>query len=630
VIAKKLKIEGPRLRRELRRLKIEGLDPKADFFKKEIAQTIIQALMPKKKSPVKTKEKKLARSLDEEKKNVLYLPESIIVKDLASLLNVPVTDLLKKILKEGITANLNQSLDFETASLIASDFGKTTELKEEIEETKEVEETATEARPPIVVVMGHVDHGKTTLLDYIRKTKVAQEESGGITQHIGAYQAEIKSEGKKRKITFIDTPGHEAFSKLRSLGAKVTDLVILVIAADDGVKPQTLEAIDHAKAAGIPIVVAINKIDKPGADAEKVKKELAEAGLLPEEWGGTTPCIEISAKKGKNIDELLELVLLTADLSDIRTRMAGLGEGVVIESHMEPGLGPLVSIICLKGEFKNGDLIVAGNAWGKIKRLEGEDLEPKIKLTPGEPARIIGFKKMPISGIKIEVLKDKNEALDLAEKWDKELRERSFSQSFFSVLKNQKILPLVVKADTQGSLDSIKTALEKLSKKEIKIKIVHGGVGQISESDIYLGLVSKALVLGFRVKDDLAAQKLAEQRKVKIEKFDVIYGLLQAVEKILAGLIEKEEKTKTIAQAEILKIFSSKIWGAKLLAGKVTKDLKFKIIRANVEIGEGQVNSLKIFAKIQEEIDKPGTEFGLGVKTKTVAKEGDKLEFFKE
>jgi len=624
VIAKKLKMEGPRLRRELRRLKIEGLDPKADFFKKEIALRIIGFLMGSLKKPpfkIKAKEDK-----EEKSKDVIYLPSSISVKNLAGVLKIPVTDLLKKILKEGLTVNLNQSLDFETASLIAADFGKEVELKEEIEEREETGEGRGEMRAPIVVIMGHVDHGKTTLLDYIRKTKLAQKEAGGITQHIGAYQVEVISDGEKKKITFIDTPGHEAFSHLRSLGAKVTDLAIIVVAADDGVKPQTIEAIDHCKAAGVPIIVAINKIDKKGANPENVKKQLAEIGLLPEEWGGTVPTCEISAKYGKNIDELLELIVLTAEIYDIRGERQGNGEGVVIESHLEQGRGPLATIICLNGIFKESDIIVAGKSWGRIKKIEDENLRPKEKLFPGEPARIFGFKSLPIPGTKIRVVKNKKEAYDLMEEWEKEFRANAPRP--ISSIKSEKTLPIIIKADTQGSLNSLKTSLEKMIEEDIKIKIIHSGVGNICESDIYLASVSNSIVFGFRVKEDMPAKKLAEQRNVKVEIFEVIYDLLEEARKMLKGVgLEEEEKAE--GAADVLRIFSKKIVGAELIKGEVFVGAKFKIMRGGKEIGEGEVASLRIFKEEVEKIDKPATQFGLGIKTKTTLKEGDKLEFFK-
>ncbi|MCD6195006.1 translation initiation factor IF-2 [bacterium] len=630
VIAKKLKIEGPRLRRALRHLEIKGLDPKADFFKKEVAQEIIQALLPKKKAPIKVKKMEGEKKTKKDKEEVL-LPSSVRVKDLAGLLKIPVTDLLKKLLKEGVSANLNQSLDFETASLIAEDFGKKVGLLED--EAKEEEEVVErgEPRPPIVVILGHVDHGKTSLLDYIRKTKVAQRESGGITQHIGSYQAEIDSEGERRQITFIDTPGHEAFSKLRSLGAKVTDLAVLVVAADDGVKPQTVEAIDHAKSAGIPIVVAVNKIDKKGADPEKVKKELAENGLLPEEWGGTTPLVEISAKTGKNIDELLELIVLTADLSDIQARYEGMGEGVVIESHIERGKGSVASIICRQGQFKKGDIVVAGGAWGRIKRIENERKEVKEKLLPSEPALVFGFKSLPRPGSKVRVVKGEKEAKDRAEAWEREMRERGFAQSLYSKVRGEKILPIVLKADVQGSLESLMSSLEKLKSDKVKVKVVHSGVGNISESDIYLALASSALILGFRVKSDLAAQRLAEQRQVKILTFDVIYDLLNELEKILADISAPKEKEVKTGEAEVIKLFKGgkvQILGAQLKKSLIKVGDKVKIFRDNKAIGMGEVKSLKILTKDKKEIKEIGAKFGLGLESKTTVKIGDRIVAF--
>jgi len=634
IIAKKLKMEGPKLRRELKRLDIEKLDPKADFFQKEIAMTIIQELLPKEKSIRQAQDKQpkigqLKVKPEEKIKNdALSLPETITVKDLAGKLQVPVTDLLKKLLKEGISANLNQSLDYDTAAVIASDLGKETSKAEEVAETQvTLNENEGEVRPPIVVVMGHVDHGKTSLLDYIRKTKVVAGESGNITQHIGAYQAEIKSDGKMRKITFIDTPGHEAFSRLRSLGAKVTDLTILVVAADDSVKPQTLEAIDHAKLAGVPMIVAINKIDKPGADLEKVKKDLSEAGLLPEEWGGTTPMIGISAKTGENIDELLEVVLLTADLSDIRALPEGKGEGVVIEANLVEGKGPVATIINKNGQFKRGDYVVAGSAWGRIKILNNEAGIVKDKILPGEPAELIGFKKLPEPGEKVISAENEKEAKDLAEKIEREEREKSFAKSLFSTVKNQKTLPIIIKADAQGSLESLKGSLQKVSSTRLKIKIVHAQVGDISESDVYLALTSSALMLGFKVKADVAATRLAEQRKVKILTYDVIYDLLDEVEKIAQGLSEPQKIEKELGRGEILKVFkegSTKIIGVKLLGGAFRLGQTVKIMREK-QIGEGEVESLKVFAKEVEKVVKKGEQFGVGLTTKTTLKEKDIL-----
>jgi translation initiation factor IF-2 len=628
VIAKKLKMEGPKLRRELKRLEIEGLDEKADFFKKEIAQEIILALLPKEKMPVKKiKDTKSA----EEKKDFLILPESISVKDLAGKLQLPVTDLLKKLLKEGISANLNQSLDYDTASVISSDLGKETVKAEEDKEQATVVGDEGEVRPPVVVVMGHVDHGKTSLLDYIRKTRVVAGESGGITQHIGAYQAEVKSDGVMRKITFIDTPGHEAFSKLRSLGAKVTDLAILVVAADDSVKPQTVEAIDHAKLAGVPIIVAINKIDKPGADPEKVKKDLADIGLMPEEWGGTVPMIPISAKTGENVDELLEVVLLTADLSDIKAIPDGPGEGVVIEANLVSGQGPVATIIDKNGKFKKGDYVVAGGAWGRVKSLKDYLGTEKKEILPSEPAVVLGFKKLPVPGQKVVSVESEKAAKDLTEKWDREDREKSFAQSLFSTIKNQKTLAIVVKADAQGSIESLQSSLEKVTTKELKIKIIHAGVGNISESDVYLALSSSALLIGFKVKSDLAASRLSEQRKIKIFTYNVIYDLLDEVEKIAKGLSEPKFVERELGRGTILKIFKdgeTKIVGIKLLGGVFRPGAKVKIMRVK-KIGEAEVTSLKLYAKEVEKVVKKGEEFGAGLKTKTTLKEKDILVSYK-
>ncbi|MDD3774152.1 MAG: translation initiation factor IF-2 [Patescibacteria group bacterium] len=634
VIAKKLKMEGPKLRRELKKLDIESLDSKADFFQKEMAQKIIQNLLPKEKTikPVESEEdedKNLKEKTD--KKDQIELPVTIAVKDLAGKLQLPVTDLLKKLLQEGISANLNQSLDYDTASVIASDLGKETiQADEEAGQIVDNDEEG-ELRPPVVVVMGHVDHGKTSLLDYIRKTKVMSGESGGITQHIGAYQAEVKSDNQMRKITFIDTPGHEAFSRLRSLGAKVTDLAILVVAADDSVKPQTREAIDHAKLSGVPIIVAINKIDKPGADIEKVKKDLAEIGLMPEEWGGTTPMAPISSKTGEGIDELLEVVLLTADLSDIKARETGLGEGIIVEANVVAGQGPVSTVINKKGKFEKGDYVVAGGAWGRIKGLKNHLGEDKKEILPSEPAVILGFKKLPIPGQKVQAVENEKEAKNLAEKWDREEREKNFAQSLFSTMKNQKVLPIVVKADAQGSLESLNASLEKLSSSELKIKIIHSGVGNISESDIYLALSASALVVGFKVKPDLAAKKLAEQRKIKIFTYDVIYDLLGEVEKIAKGLSEPKIVEKELGRGTVLKIFKdgeNKIIGIKLVDGVFKVGDKIKIKREKV-IGKGEITSLKVYAKAVEKVDKKGEEFGAGFTSKTTLKEKDILIAYK-
>lgn len=641
VIAKKLKMEGPKLRRELKKLDIEGLDSKADFFQKEIAQEIIQNLLLKNKSKIKegASTSLSTKPAPEKDKDSLVLPTTISVKDLAGKLQVPVTDLLKKLLQEGISANLNQSLDYDTASVIASDLGKETikadEEADQIIDNAEGGEmpilSEVEARPPVVVVMGHVDHGKTSLLDYIRKTKVMSGESGGITQHIGAYQAEVKSDNQMRKITFIDTPGHEAFSRLRSLGAKVTDLAILVVAADDSVKPQTREAIDHAKLAGVPIIVAINKIDKPGADIEKVKKDLTEIGLMPEEWGGTTPMVPISAKTGENIDELLEVVLLTADLSDIKARGTGLGEGIIVEANVVAGQGPVATVINKKGKFEKGDYVVAGGAWGRIKNLKNHLGEEKKEILPSEPAQVLGFKKLPVPGEKVLSVNSEKTAKDLVEKWDRENREKSFAKSLFSTVQNQKVLPIVVKADAQGSLESLNISLEKLSGPKLKIKIIHSGVGNISESDVYLALSSSALMIGFKVKADLAASRLAEQRKIKIFTYDVIYDLLGEVEKIAKGLSEPKIVEKELGRGTILKIFKdgeTKIVGIKLAGGAFKVGCKIKIMREK-KIGEAEVISLKIYAKEVDKVVKKGEEFGAGLKTKTTLKEKDILVAYK-
>lgn len=601
--------------------------------------------------PQPTEKKK---SVDDEQPTInetIEVPSVLTVREFAQSLNLPVTQVISKLVQNGVMATINELIDFDTMAIIADEFDMEVKLKQE--EEKIVDGTRPnkknfKPRPPVVTIMGHVDHGKTQLLDAIRHTDVVATEAGGITQHIGAYQVNVRppfrqgSEGqvkdkkdrKERLITFLDTPGHEAFSAMRAHGANITDVVVLVVAANDGVKPQTIEAYSHAKEASVPVVVAINKIDLPDADIEKSKRQLADIGLLAEEWGGKAPIVEVSAKQGKNIDKLLEMILLVADLASIKADSGLSAAGVVIESHMQAGRGPIATVLVQEGTLKLGDSIVIGQTYGKIRIMENF-LGKKVKeVLPSTPVRIAGLQDLPDFGDRFLVVENEKIARDLVKTKTIKRKVLSIGELSQDIKEGKtKELKIVLKADVAGSLEAIKNSLKNLSTSEVKINIIHEGVGNISESDINMAIASKALVIGFRVKADGDVLNLARRENVKISIYDIIYQLLDELTAALSGLLEPEIVEVEMGRLNVLAVFrttkNEKIIGGKVTSGKIENGTEVRIVRDKETVGVGKITSLQQNKKDTSEV-KENFEAGLKIEAPTKIFVGDSIECFKK
>lgn len=582
--------------------------------------------------------------MNDENLKTISLPPVVPVKQLAEELAVTPVEIIKKLMQSGVLATINESVDFDTASIIADEFGFTVKQQQEEKEPDAIQDDKKyklTTRPPVVTVMGHVDHGKTKLLDAIRDTNIIETESGGITQHIGAYQTKVEMEEKgkksKRIITFLDTPGHEAFSAMRARGANITDLIILVVAADEGVKPQTVEAISHARAAKVPIIVAINKIDKGEADAERVKRELAEHMLVPEEWGGKTPMIGVSAKTGQNIKELLELILLTADLEDLKAPYDKNAKGMVIESKIQPGKGATATVIIQEGTLHAGDLIVYGGDFAKVRFLEDWRGRRIKEACPSDPVLVAGFKKVPKTGIIINAVKDEKTARQIAEKVSRQESIRTIAKGIglgeiSKEAKEGKIsqLALIIKSDVKGSLDAIKDSLNEIEADGIKIKIVSEGIGAVNESDINLATASKAVVIAYRVSIPAPVLKLADANKIKISKYDIIYQLIDDVTLALEGMLEPEIVETSIGKLKVLKIFRHQkdrgIVGGLVTKGKITPGTKIVVYRDEKQIAELKTEAVQIgHEKISQA--NQNDECGISYLGEAKLKPGDILEF---
>ncbi len=572
----------------------------------------------------------------------ITIPENISVKDLATELKKTSGEVITKLMGLGIMATINQELDFDTAFLVAEEFGVTANKKEEVKEEDilfdESEDKAEDLvqRPPVVVVMGHVDHGKTSLLDAIRKTNVIEGEAGGITQHIGAYKVSING----REITFLDTPGHEAFTSMRARGAQITDVAILVVAADDGVMPQTVEAINHAKAAGIPIIVAINKIDVPGANPEKVKQELMKYELVPEEWGGDTVFVEISAKQHINIDQLLEMVLLVSDMQDLKVNPNKQAKGVVIEARLDKAKGPIASVLVQRGSLDVGDTVVVGTSIGRIRAMK-DDKGKRVKCAgPSTPVEIMGLTKVPEAGETFYEVKDEKMAKHLIERRERKAREDAMNaynkvtlSNLFEQMEheNLKQLNIIVKADVQGTAEALKQSLEKLSDNEVAVKVIHSNAGAINESDVNLAKAAKAIIIGFNVRPNATAKEVAEKQGVEIKLYSVIYQALEDVEAAMNGLLDPVYEEKVIGNVEVRQTFKvsnvGTIAGGYVKDGKVERNAGVRVIREDVVIHEGKLASLKRFKDDVKEVAK-GFECGLQIENYNDIKEGDIIEVF--
>ena len=595
----------------------------------------------------KRNKKKLQKDEERNKQKIFELkeitiPENITVKDLAMELKKTSGEVIKKLFNYGIMATINNTVDFDTAYLVASEFGVTAKKKEEIKEEdilfddSEDKEEDLKPRPPVVVVMGHVDHGKTSLLDAIRKTNVIEGEAGGITQHIGAYKVNING----REITFLDTPGHEAFTSMRARGAQITDIAILVVAADDGVMPQTVEAINHAKAAEIPIIVAVNKIDLPGANIDKIKQQLMEYELVPEEWGGDTIFVPISAKKHLNIENLLEMVLLVADMKELKANPNKQAKGAVIEARLDKAKGPIASMLVQRGTLNVGDTIVVGKSIGKIRAMKN-DKGQKVKAAgPSTPVEIMGLTEVPEAGDTFYEVKDEKTAKHLIERRKRQEREAhlnsvnkvTLSNVFEKMAsENLKQLNIIVKADVQGTSEALTQSLEKLSNDEVKVKVIHYSAGAVTESDVQLAKAAKAIIIAFNVRPTSTAKDMAEREEVEVKQYSVIYQAIEDVEAAMKGMLDPVFEEKVIGEAEVRQTFRvsnvGTIAGCFVLSGKVERNAGVRVIREDVVIHEGKLVSLKRFKDDVKEVTK-GFECGLQIENYNDIKEGDKIEVF--
>ncbi|MFZ5473991.1 MAG: translation initiation factor IF-2, partial [Pseudomonadota bacterium] len=573
----------------------------------------------------------------------VLVPETISVADLAHKMAVKATEVIKTLMKMGMMVTINQVLDQETAMIVVEEMGHvakpapidTPEAYLEAE-TGEHKEAEAKPRAPVVTVMGHVDHGKTSLLDSIRRARVAAGEAGGITQHIGAYHVDTP----KGMITFLDTPGHEAFTAMRARGAKVTDIVILVVAADDGVMPQTKEAIHHAKAAGVPIVVAVNKIDKPEANPERIRQEVSSEGVVPEEWGGDAMFIDVSAKTGVGIDQLLDAVLLQAEVLELKAPVDAPAKGVVVESRLDKGRGPVATVLVQSGTLRRGDVILAGTAFGRVRAMLDENGKPVEAAGPAIPVEIQGLSDVPNAGEDVLVLPDERKAREIALFRQGKFRDVRLAKQQAAKLESMfeqmgegevKTLPLIIKADVQGSYEGLAHALSKLSTDEVKVNIIHAAVGAVSESDVNLAIASKAVIIGFNVRADAQARKLAEASGVDIRYYNIIYDAVDDVKAALSGLLSPEKKETVLGMAEVRQVFRiSKVGtvaGCMVTEGLVKRTAHVRVLRDNVVIHTGELDSLKRFKEDVKEV-KAGYDCGLSIKNFNDIEEGDQLEFF--
>lgn len=570
----------------------------------------------------------------------ISIPETITVADLAQKMSLKAAEVIRVMMKLGVMATINQVIDQETAAIVVEELGHKPQLLKgnEIEQGLEAETPAEGAlthRAPVVTIMGHVDHGKTSLLDYIRRTKVVSQEAGGITQHIGAYHVETR----KGMITFLDTPGHEAFTAMRARGAKCTDIVVLVVAADDGVMPQTIEAIQHAKAAGVPIVVAVNKIDKPGGDPERVKNELSTQGVMPEAWGGESMFQHISAKTGQGVDELLDSILLQAEVLELKAVANVPARGVIVESRMDKGRGPVATMLVQTGSLKRGDILLAGTEYGRVKAMIGDDGRPTDQAGPSIPVEVLGLSGTPSAGDEAIVVVSERKAREVALFRQGKYRDVKLArgvtklENLFERMSEGKAntLNVVLKADVQGSVEAIADALTKLSTDEVKVNILVQGVGGITTSDINLAIASSAIVLGFNVRADAGARRLAENENIDLRYYSIIYELIDQVKAALTGMLTPDYQEKIIGLAQVREVFRSSKWGAIagciVAEGIMKRNAQIRVLRDNVVVYKGQLESLRRFKDDASEV-RTGMECGIGVKDYNDIKTGDQIEAY--
>ncbi|MGE3919460.1 MAG: translation initiation factor IF-2 [Gammaproteobacteria bacterium] len=568
------------------------------------------------------------------------VPETITIADLAQKISVKAAELIKVMMKLGVMATINQVIDQDTAILVVEELGhKATPLNTNELEASLTGETDANVelvkRAPVVTIMGHVDHGKTSLLDYIRRTKVASGEAGGITQHIGAYHVETP----KGMVTFLDTPGHAAFTAMRARGVKVTDIVILVVAADDGVKPQTIEAIQHAKAGGVPIVVAVNKIDKPGADPERAKQELTQHGVIPEAWGGDTMFVAISAKTGQGIDDLLDSLLLQAEVLELKAPEQCAARGVIIESRLDKGRGPVATLLVQQGTLRKGDVVLAGLQFGHVRALLDETGKQVMQAGPSIPVQVLGLSGVPVAGDEAIVVSDERKAREVALFRQGKFREVKLAkrmpqlEGLFNKLSEGEIksLNIVLKADVQGSVEALADALVKLSTNEVQVKIVAQGVGGINESDAHLAVASNAILIGFNVRAEATARRVIENEGIDLHYYSVIYDVINQVKSALSGMLSPEIKENILGLAEVREVFRSSkfgsIAGCMVLEGNIKRNKKIRVLRDNVVIFEGELESLRRFKEDVAEV-RAGMDCGIGVKNYNDIKSNDQIEVY--
>ncbi len=630
-LAKKLSVSSRDVIKELDELGVAGKKPMSSLEETEV-ELLSESLAEKKK----TEDKKKPPAPP------LVVGESITVSDLAKKLKMAPNLLIKKLIGEGIFASLNQSLDQETIIRIGEEQGYQVQILSEEEAALAAEDIEDDPssllpRPPVATIMGHVDHGKTTLLDAIRETRVAQNESGGITQHIGAYEVELP----KGKVVFLDTPGHEAFTAMRARGAQVTDVVVLVVAADDGIMPQTIEAIDHSKAAGVPILVAINKIDKPNARSQRIKQQLMEYGLMPEELGGKTLCVEVSATEKRGLDNLLEVLLLEAEMLELKANPNRPAKGIIIEARLDKGKGPVATVLIKKGTLRVGDDFICGSFGGKVRALFNDKGEKVETAGPSIPVEVSGLPEVPHAGDIFQVVSDEKKVKEIASKRQILKREKNLREvkhltlaDLHTQIEEGKVkeLPVIIKSDTRGSIEALSDSLEQLISNKVRLKIIHAGTGTVSESDIMLASASNAIILGFHVKADPASLELAEVEKVDIHFYNIIYEAISEVKKALEGLLEPEYKKVIIGKVEIRQVFhiskkKGTVAGSYVVEGKIVRNCKVTLSRGGKQIYEGNIDTLRRFKDDVREVE-AGYECGLSLTDFTDIQEGDILEAY--
>ncbi len=576
------------------------------------------------------------------KQITIKVPEEITVGELASMLKMTASEVIKKLFSLGVMATVNEVIDYDTAEIVATELGAKVEkqvvvsIEERIIDDSEDKEEDLQKRDPVVVVMGHVDHGKTSILDAIRNTAVTATEAGGITQHIGAYRVECNGQ----MLTFLDTPGHAAFTSMRARGAMATDIAVLVVAADDGIMPQTIEAINHAKAAEIQIIVAINKMDKEGANPDRIKQQLTEYNLVPEEWGGDTICVPVSAKTQMGIDSLLESILLVAEMAELKANPNRPAKGVVIEARLDKGRGPVATLLVQNGTLHSGDTIVAGTAVGRVRVMVNENGRRLKEAGPSVPVEITGLAETPNAGDSFDAVSDEKLARELVEQRKQKEKEEQFKafhkvtlDNLFSSLKEgeMKELAIVVKADVQGSVEAVKQNLEKLSNDEVRVRVIHGGVGAINDSDVMLANVSNAIIVGFNVRPDANAQATAEREGVEMRMYRVIYDCIEEVEAAMKGMLAPKFREVALGKVEVRTVMNlssaGKIAGSYVLDGKITRNAQIRVVRDGIVVAEDEIASLRRFKDDVKEVAS-GFECGIGLTKFNDIKEGDILEAF--